>query len=138
MTHLEWIAKVNCKPWVDRSDGPDSFDCWGLVVDSYRRVDGVEIEPVDGYAEGEPIQKVGTRARDGWPQLEKAEHGCVFCCNTTDGRLEHVGRVFMVNGVLYAVHADGRERGQVQAHPLRLLSIKYGGRVTYHRRPDCQ
>ena len=71
MTPISWINAVVGKPWVDRADGPDAFDCWGLVVDSYRRIDGVEIEPVAGYGTGEPIETAGASEQSSgrWVEL---------------------------------------------------------------------
>lgn len=47
MTH--WAIDYIGKPWVVASDGPDAYDCWGLVVEIHRRLYGrtLEIIPVE-------------------------------------------------------------------------------------------
>ncbi len=42
MTH--WATDYIGKPWRVASDGPEDFDCWGLVVDIHRRFYGRELE----------------------------------------------------------------------------------------------
>jgi len=42
MTH--WATDYIGKPWKVASDGPEDFDCWGLVVDIHRRFYGRELE----------------------------------------------------------------------------------------------
>ena len=36
MTH--WATDYIGKPWVVASDGPEAYDCWGLVVAIHKRV----------------------------------------------------------------------------------------------------
>ena len=42
MTH--WATDYIGKPWKVAADGPEEFDCWGLVVDIHRRFYGRELE----------------------------------------------------------------------------------------------
>lgn len=51
MTPEQWISDVTGKPWVDRATGPDGYDCWGLVLDYFRRVHGRELVDIPGYAD---------------------------------------------------------------------------------------
>lgn len=137
MTPIQWTESVVGKPWMDRSDGPDAFDCWGLVVDSFRRMDGVELNQVVGYADGEPIEQAGPiEASSGqWKQIDRPQHGAVFCCYTAGGALQHVGRVLhLVGAGLYCIHARGsNNKGQVAADPVRLIERAYH-KVTYYMR----
>lgn len=124
MTPISWINDVVGKPWADRAAGPREYDCWGLVVDSYRRIDGVEIDPVDGYDSGAPIEQAGPaeQATGHWVEVPKAQHGAVFCCYTAAGNMEHVGRVLLAPGAgLLCVHA----RASVAADPVRLIERAY-------------
>jgi cell wall-associated NlpC family hydrolase len=41
MTH--WAFDYIGKPWVVASDGPDAYDCWGLVVAVQRRLYGHDL-----------------------------------------------------------------------------------------------
>ena len=138
MTPISWINAVVGKPWVDRAGGPDAFDCWGLVVDSYRRIDGVEIEPVAGYDAGEPIETAGASEQSSgrWVELTGPKHGAVFCCYSPAGNMEHVGRILLAVGAgLLCLHARGKDgKGAVAADPVRLIqrayhSVKYFERV---------
>lgn len=138
MTPISWINAVVGKPWVDRASGPNAFDCWGLVVDSYRRIDGVEIEPVNGYASGAPIDSAGPAEQSSgrWVEVGKPKHGAVFCCYSPSGSMEHVGRVLAAAGSgLLCVHARGKNgKGSTAADTVRLIeraytSVKYFERV---------
>ena len=139
MTNIDWIKAVVGKPWVDRADGPDNFDCWGLVIDSYRRIDGVELPSVTGYPEGESIESIGAPVRNslGWPEIDRPEDGCVFCVYLSNGDMVHVGRILHVyRDGLYAVHAYGKDgKGQVTPEPIRQLIDRYGARLKFYMRP---
>lgn len=139
MTNIDWINAVVGKPWVDRASGPDSFDCWGLVVDSFRRIDGVELPDVTGYEDGQPIEAIGSPVRDnyGWPEWDNPQDGAVFCIFLSNGDMVHVGRVLNVHKAgLHAIHAAGKDgKGQVAAEPIRALLTRYAGRIKFYMRP---
>lgn len=139
MDNIQWINSVVGKPWVDRSTGPDKFDCWGLVVDSFQRIDGVVLPEVAGYESGEPIENIGTTAANGWHEIPDAADGCVFCVYLNNGSMVHVGRVLMINKAgFYAVHAAGKDGvGQVAAEPLRSIKSRYAGRLKYFSGPKA-
>ena len=61
MNEKDWIEEVSGNSWEDRATGPDTYDCWGLVVDFYRRVKGFEIENIAGYVNGETGVRIGSR-----------------------------------------------------------------------------
>lgn len=140
LTNIDWINSVAGKPWVDRAAGPNAFDCWGLVVDSFARIDGITLDAAPGYAEGEPIENVGHLFRDqlGWPEQERPTNGSVFCVYLANGAMVHVGRVLDITGIgLYAIHAAGKDGiGQVTPEPLRVLQQRYGDRLKYYLRPE--
>jgi len=141
MDVILWVNDVTGKPWIDRTEGPESYDCWGLVVDSFRRIDGVEIEPVDGYSSGDPIEKAGkTEQNSGrWTQLEKPTHGAIFCAYSPVGDLAHVGRVLLLKGAgLFCAHARGSNgKGQVAIDTVRVLERYYqNGNVKYFIRNE--
>jgi len=126
MNAVAWINDVVGKPWEDRADGPDSYDCWGLVIDSFSRIDGNPLNEVDGYASGAPIEVAGTAEElsGDWQECE-AEHGAVFCVYNNEGSMVHVGRIFAVpKAGLYAVHSRG-EGGQVQTNKIGAIKRKY-------------
>lgn len=138
MNGIDWINTVVGKPWKDRASGPDSFDCWGLVVDSFRRMDGVELAEVTGYEEGQPIESIGSPVRDsyGWPEIPKPKDKAVFCIFLSNGDMVHVGRVVEAGGILYAVHAAGKDgKGQVAVEPIRTVIDRYLDRIKFYMRP---
>ena len=126
MNAVAWINDVVGKPWEDRADGPDSYDCWGLVIDSFSRIDGSPLNEVDGYASGAPIEVAGAAEElsGDWEECE-AEHGAVFCVYNDLGSMVHVGRIFAVpKAGLYAVHSRG-EGGQVQTNKIGAIKRTY-------------
>jgi len=40
---MHWVTKYLGKRWEPGARGPDSFDCWGLVYDFYKRYLGVSL-----------------------------------------------------------------------------------------------
>jgi hypothetical protein len=140
MTNIDWINAVAGKPWQDRAAGPNSYDCWGLVLDSFARIDGVQMGETPGYIEGEPIETAGNGMRDtlGWPEVPLATDKAVFCVYLSNGAMVHVGRILNIHKVgLFAVHAAGKNGvGQVTAEPVRQLQQRYGDRLKYYVRPN--
>lgn len=130
MTPKQWCNDVFGKPWVDRSCGPDSYDCWGLVIDSFKRIDGVTLPEVSGYNDGEPVESIGTKEAVSWNDCE-AKHGAVFCV-VKMGLVLHVGRILAVGGRLMACHSAGKDgKGQVIIEPLSALERKYKNNLIY-------
>lgn len=141
MNVTEWANDVVGKPWVDRAEGPDSYDCWGLVVDSFRRIDGIEIESVDGYSSGAPIEEAGEVEQNSgrWQEVYKPIHGSIFCAYNPAGKLIHVGRIFDIKG-LGVVCANARgstNKGQVAIDGIRPIERRYSsGGVKYFTRAE--
>lgn len=134
MNAIAWINDVVGKPWEDRSDGPDSYDCWGLVIDSFSRIDGNPLNEVDGYASGAPIEVAGAAEElsGDWEECE-GEHGAVFCVYNEVGSMVHVGRIFSIpKAGLYAIHSRG-DGGQVQANRIGAIKRKYANLKFFRR-----
>ncbi|MGB2265140.1 MAG: hypothetical protein ACPH3C_08140 [Glaciecola sp.] len=116
---MKWDIYINTvvgKPWVNRSTGPDSFDCWGLVVDSLLNVDCIEAPDVDGYIDNEPIENIGTKAIKSVFWLESSESDAhIFACYDNNNNMVHVGRV-TPHGALHAFGMHGN--GQVSLHTI--------------------
>lgn len=111
MTHEEFIESAIGKPWVNRADGMNEFDCWGLVVAYYREVLGVTL-PI--YLD-EDIQVGYLREIESGRWVEG--QGIVFM-SFVDGLPCHCGLVFD-NKVLHASGWEGS--GQVTLQPLRKI-----------------
>ena len=75
MTEQEWIDSIVGKPYVELTDGPDTFDCFGVVLDYIRKVNGQEVE-LSGYKDGRSFAELLTIA-DGFT---RDDNGVLFCC----------------------------------------------------------
>ena len=84
--------------------GPDSLDCYGLVMECARR-DGVEL-PDFGHAKDQPtIMAMMTASLPQWRQIEK-RHGAIAFIRV--GRYAaHVGYVFGPNHMIHAWEQSG-------------------------------
>jgi cell wall-associated NlpC family hydrolase len=101
----DYIEQVIGKPWVDRATGPDAFDCWGLVVDSFKRIDGIEIPLINGYEEKLSTSECTTRELDTgkWQEVIEPRAGLVFVCEK-NGEASHVGRMIDDRHCLHSPH----------------------------------
>lgn len=93
-------------PFVRDARGPDAYDCWGLVMEAYRRWHGVEVPDYRSKdARRETVAAAMQEApRDGfWTPLPAPEPGSVLVLNVrsfgchagfalTPGRFLHVGQ----------------------------------------------
>ena len=107
MTINEYINATVGSPWVNRAEGPDAFDCWGLVIDSFRRIDGVEIPQIDGYTDGscnigdEAAKQI---AGGSWSKATPCDGAVMIIYEHS--RIAHVGRC-LGGGVLHAFGKNG-------------------------------
>lgn len=125
MKTIDWINSVLHKPWKNRASGPHCYDCWGLIIDSFKRIDGVELEDTCGYSSGNSVSNAADIEilSNKWSECE-ASHGAVFCCYKGDN-VTHVGRVFHVDDIgLAAIHSRG-EGGQVQCNRISAICRKF-------------
>ena len=105
MTINEYIQMVIGKPWKDRATGPDAFDCWGLVVDSYRKIEGIDRPVVSGYYEGVQTDECFSKEikNNHWIESEEPVAGLVFVCYGSGGA-NHVGRMIDSRHCLHSPH----------------------------------
>ena len=103
----EWINDVVGKPYLERTDGPDTFDCFGIVLDYVRRVLGRDCS-LTGFDTGTPFAELLAVATEWVPD----SNGFVFCCFIDDSP-KHCG-VLVGDRV---IHAMGHNyTGQVHNH----------------------
>ena len=123
MNWSDYINKNIGKPWVNRSIGPDSFDCYGLLIHSFYSVDDIEIPEPTGYKLGEPIELCGNNNKSKWVPTNINE-ASAFACYNKSGEMVHVGRVTPY-GLLHAFGSGGH--GSVALHKPnqieRILSV---------------
>ena len=103
----DYINRAIGKPWVNRAEGPEEFDCWGIVIDSFLKIDGLVLPQIEGYKDkGCQTSKAAQQAFDSKSYIK---------CQPTDGaimtaffgdKLVHVGRC-LCGGVLHATEGIG-------------------------------
>lgn len=120
-----YINSVVGKPWVNRAEGPDAFDCFGLVLDSFRKLDGIELPTVPGYSDfGVDIAEATEEQKklSHWDFVRPADghviDGSVIVCYQSE-RPVHVGRC-LVGGVLHCLGNKERS-GLVRFHTHNMI-----------------
>jgi cell wall-associated NlpC family hydrolase len=116
MTDQEFIDFTMFKPYEKLSTGPDSWDCWGLVVGYFKYVHNIELKMYDhGEIEEGFFREIETG------KWEEDGAGVVFMA-FNGGHPAHCGLLFG-NKVLHASGEGGI--GQVTLHPLRLIKRRF-------------
>ena len=129
MNKEDYINKVIGKPWENRAEGPESFDCWGLVVDSFRKIENIEVPQVDGYADSlcdTDIATIEEIKTGNWRPSQPCD-GAVMVAYKND-RPIHVGRV-ICGGVIHAFGKNGH--GSVKWNTFRVINSIFS-KVEYY------
>lgn len=105
MTEIDYCSMVIGKPWVNRAEGPNAFDCWGLVLDSFRKVDGVELPVISGYINGADTNKAVSDSDMQHFKPTTPVNGAIALYYDFYG-LAHVGRI-LFGRVLHATKGLG-------------------------------
>ncbi len=125
MNSYDYINMVNGKPWVNRAEGPDTFDCWGLVIDSFRKLDNIELPQIGGYIDKDCKTDVAAS--------EAIKSGQYVKCKPQDGaimtafvgkNLVHVGRC-LGGGVIHATEGLGVRFNTYQAIAASHQHVEY-------------
>lgn len=133
MTKNEFINHAIGKPWVNRATGPNSYDCWGLVIASFRDIDGIELPKINGYMESECGTDLAAKEGKQFKCYEKSTgiEGDIVCIYNENGDFVHVGR--LLNGrVLHAWGQGCDGTGQVKWDRIELLKRLFN-RVEFGR-----
>lgn len=131
MSPAEFIKRVIGKPWINRAEGPDAYDCWGLVIASFRDIDGVMLPTVEGYVKADCAthNAIGNEAQQDWWQPSTGIDGDVVAYYDHKGRFVHVGRV-LAGGILHSSGLEGV--GSVKWEPKATVSARFH-RTEYKR-----
>lgn len=108
MSPEEFFKSVIGKPWVNGADGPDAYDCWGLVRAYYREVRGVSLPVVDvdaSRAVAVAHAFAGHEALGDWEEIQFPIEGCALLMGQAR-RPHHVG-LWLGNGVLHSAEGIG-------------------------------
>lgn len=113
----EYVNSVVGKPWVKGSDDPEQgLDCWGLILDSFRKIEGRELPPVFQREKCDLSRSAALALHRGDFVRCDEKEGAIWGLIDSNGYLAHVGRIICGR----AVHAAGNElgAGSVVAWPL--------------------
>lgn len=125
MNTFDYINSVVGKPWVNRAEGPDAFDCFGIVLDSFRQLDHIELPQIPAYQDIHGTTGAGVNAEKQCAHWRRSQprDGAVMVGYTQVGDAivaTHVGRC-LAGGVLHALgKTDGT--GSVQHHSYQLIN----------------
>ncbi len=127
MTEEEYVNITIGKPWVNRAEGPCSFDCWGIVIDSFRKLDNIDLPQIDGYCD--KLCDTGKAAQeafdsDNYIKCQPA-NGAIMTAFFND-KLVHVGRC-LAGGVLHATEGIGVRHDKYQ------VIARVNQRVEYYK-----
>ena len=93
-----WAARLIGKPYLHGADGPDAFDCWGLVRHVTKHHFGVDMPAIEV---GETINERAIRnATKGWQQVSDRAEGNIVLMRSAIKL--HCG-IIVAGGVLHAV-----------------------------------
>ena len=102
MTTAEFIRPLIGRRWRSLADGPDEFDCWGLVVFVRKGLFGDNDPPIERpppdmtFSEARELFE-HTAAPMGWRHAEKPEEGSIVILSRYD-RTNHAGVFLSVPG----------------------------------------
>lgn len=100
---LHWAYQYLGKPYVENTDGPDSFDCWGLVRDVCAKRIDCEM-PLLNIGRNDNYEAV-SKAIAGWAKVESPyEEYDVLTMKNAFGR--HIGICIKANGKVVMLHAE--------------------------------
>ena len=109
---MHWAQEYVGKPWRENADGPDAFDCWGLVRHVYRQQLKVELPPYPGLFEL-GAKHLRASIRDGlrsgkWVELVAPKDLCAVLMSASRV-YDHVGVYLAQDGglILHSVHGRG-------------------------------
>lgn len=108
MTVTDYSLSLLGRPWLSGARGPDAFDCWGLLVEVYRK-GGIAL-PLYPNIDAKNTLAVARKVSEGvseWTQLAEPEHLCAV--GLSAGRhIHHVGLWLATEGGGVLHSASGR------------------------------
>jgi len=134
---LAWATDLVGKLYESGSHGPDTFDCWGLVVYVYREVLGVELPDFFGF---ESIRDYPSKMEreifapgGDWSPIPEPEPFCGVAMSTRK-IIHHVGVWLDFDGDARCWHAmDG---GHVRADTVQGLKANHLSRIIFLRHKE--
>ena len=126
MTPKEFLNHAIGKPWVSRATGPQAYDCWGLVIASFREIECLELPIVNGYAysAGSPNEIESELRNKGRFIKSTGIEGDIVSMYNSAGDFEHVGRI-ICGGIVHAWGQGGDGTGQVKWNTIAAMRKLY-------------
>lgn len=98
---MHWITDYLGKKWASGGRGPDKFDCWGILMDIYKKQLGVDIESYPGVESCgfKETAKMFNNGMNGskWVEINKPKDICAVGLSRNK-RIHHVGVYADVDG----------------------------------------
>ena len=107
MTHQHWAVPLIGKPWEAGQQGPDAFDCWGLLAWVYKQQFNINL-PRISVAEGDLRSQIKAfRAHPEhrhWQQVDSPKEGDALLLRQSRHPI-HVGLWIETEGEAGVLHA---------------------------------
>jgi len=127
MTDEEFCNKANGKPWVNRGEDINTgMDCWGLVIASYKEIEGVELPQISGYNNADcPTEDAADEAlKTRQFSASQAANGAIMVVEDNKGRITHVGRC-LCGRVLHATKRLGTRLDSYNSINTQFKNVRY-------------
>ena len=125
ITPEQFCEITNGKPWVNRAEGNGAYDCWGLVLASFREIDGIELPQISGYADKKcQTGNAVTQADLAKFTESQPTNGAIMAIFSNSGKLQHVGRC-LCGRVLHATKGLGVRWDTYQSINSRNRNVRY-------------
>lgn len=122
----EWTSYLN-KPWQVGCDGPDSFDCWGLLVDIYKKHLYKELprfSDLNKLNRLDVAKKIGEEIQSQWELLEQPIHLSAVGMSHLPNKVFHVGCFLDIDGG-YVIHTRKDYGCMIEPLPKINFNFKY-------------
>lgn len=122
-----WITDYLGKPWQVGANGPDAFDCWGLLEDIYKTRKGIILSR---YADLDKLNKKEvclTMQRDletTWQRLESPVDLCLVTLSNLLDRVFHVG-CYIEKDKGYVIHTQKKSGCMIEPMDKIVLNWKH-------------
>lgn len=106
-----WAAPLIGRPWRSLADGPDAFDCRGLVRHVFRTQRGMDVAPLMPEIAHDRAAILRAAGDSGWMNigrgLKAMPHAWDIVHMTNGNGAPHVGLMIEVDGSLRLLHCVG-------------------------------
>ncbi len=126
ITADEFINKTIGCPWVNRAEDNGAYDCWGVVVASFREIEGVELPQLTGYADKhcKTSEAAKEAEKTGKFMPSQARNGAIMTVSDNNGNITHVGRC-LCGRVLHATKSLGVRWTTYQAINTQFKNVRF-------------